>query len=346
MLPKRDWSTKLRVSTILLFATIAILGPMLVMRSEGTQQNILTSKKAATPPTLDGTVDELWSQAMPLTVQLFNGANFPPDGSTTVTLRSVYSGDMVYFLVQWNDSTKSLRRSPWVKQKDGSWKTLKDPNDKGGDNNLYYEDKFAFLWNISSPAFERSVFSAGHIGDAGKPYGTMYTQDGGLLDMWHWKSVRSQPVGQIDDQYMDGTRYDAKNPNAGRKSDPGTGGYVDNITDDKAGPKFAPKGHATEALWILDSEKELIDSAKYEAGDEMPSIIVAPFAGDRADISSGARWENGVWTLEISRKLVTGSKFDIQFNDMKKTYAFGVAAFDNAAVRHAFSPTVLWFRFQ
>ena len=37
-----------------------------------------------------------------------------------------------------------------------------------------------------------------------------------------------------------------------------------------------------------------------------------------------------MWTIEFARKLVTGSEFDIQFNDLKKSYPFGVAIFDNA----------------
>jgi hypothetical protein len=36
------------------------------------------------------------------------------------------------------------------------------------------------------------------------------------------------------------------------------------------------------------------------------------------------------------RALVTGSEFDVQFDDLSATYFFGVAAFDNAQVRHAF----------
>ena len=43
----------------------------------------------------------------------------------------------------------------------------------------------------------------------------------------------------------------------------------------------------------------------------------------------------------ISRKLVTNSEFDVQFNDPKKEYAFGVAIFDNAQVRHAYNTGVL-----
>ena len=44
-----------------------------------------------------------------------------------------------------------------------------------------------------------------------------------------------------------------------------------------------------------------------------------------------------MYTYEVARKLTTGSKFDVHFSDMNKTYYFGAAAFDNAQVRHALS---------
>jgi len=250
----------------------------------------------------------------------------------------------VSFLVQYKDATESVRRSPWVKQADGSWQKLKDPNDKGGDNNLYYEDKLAILWAISSPAFEqKGCLSACHAGE-GKPFGNKYTANPGeRLDMWHWKGVRTGPVGQVDDQYVDNTKYDKeKAPEAGRKSDPKTGGgYVDNVSDDKKGPKFGlPGDKPAPPYWIVDAEKEAFDDSKYKAGDEVPSIIVAPFTGDRGDIQAKAVWKDGVRTVEIARKRVTNSEFDVQFSD-KKEYAFGAAVFDNAQVRHAYTPGVL-----
>jgi len=54
---------------------------------------------------------------------------------------------------------------------------------------------------------------------------------------------------------------------------------------------------------------------------------------------------NGVSTPEVSRKLTTGSKFDVQFNDLNGQYAFGFAAFDNAQVRHAVHYEALQLRF-
>jgi hypothetical protein len=252
--------------------------------------------------------------------------------------------------VQYKDPTLSARRGPWVKQPDGSWKQLKDPADKGGDNNLYYEDKMAMAWNISSPAFEqRGCMSACHTGE-GKPFGNKYTPNAGeLLDLWHWKSIRTGSVGQVDNQYVDGTRYDKdKAPEAGRKSDAKAGGgYVNNVSDDKKGPKWASAGNKpAPPYWIVDGEKEPFDDSKYKPGDEVPSIIVSPFTGERGNISARSAWKDGTWTLVFSRKLATGSEFDVQFKDMKKEYAFGVAVFDNAQVRHAYTPGVLKLKFE
>ncbi len=343
---------RLRKAKWLAVSTVLVLGiGLLALAAVSTaqQQNVLVAKKVATAPTLDGTMDDLWKQATPFTFKVAGGRNLTA-GSTEGTLRALYTADTVYFLLQYKDPTESVRRAPWVKQADGSWKKLKDPEDKGGDDNVYYEDKFAILWNISSPAFEqRGCLSTCHPGE-GKPFGNKYTKDAGeRLDLWHWKGVRTGPVGQIDDQYVDNTRYDKdKAPEAGRKSDPKTGGgYADNQTADKMKPQFALKGNKpAPPYWIVDSEKEAFDDSKYKAGDEVPGIIISPFTGDRGDIGAKYSYKDGVRTVEFSRKLVTGSEFDVQFNDLKKEYAFGVAIFDNAQVRHAYSTGVFKLKFE
>jgi Ethylbenzene dehydrogenase len=316
---------------------------------EAQQGNRLIAKKVTAAPALDGTIDDVWKGAPALTVKAVSGRNFP-GGSSEISMRAVYSGDTIYFSMQYKDPTESVKRSPWVKQADGSWKQLQDPADKGGDNNLYYEDKMAIIWNISSPAFEaRGCMAACHTGE-GKPFGNKYLPNAGeRADIWHWKGVRTGSVGQIDDQYLDATRYDKdKAPEAGRKSDPKTGGgYADNVNADKTGPKFALKGNRpAPPYWISDAEKEAFDDSKYKAGDEVPGIVVAPFTGDRGDIGASAWWKDGVRTLVFWRKLVTGSDYDVQFSDTKKEYAFGVALFDNAQVRHAFTPGVLKLTFE
>lgn len=298
-------------------------------------------------PVLDGVADDAaWADATVLEIPVAGGEN---ESDTTVQIRSVYSGDMVYFVATWADPTQSFVRSPWVLQEDGTWAKLTDPDDQGGDNNLYYEDKLAMIWPIdnSIPNFESAgCFTACHAGENSdiKPFGNKYTEEEGQLgDIWHWKSVRN--VGQIDDQYLDHIRLDPNDLDntreAGRHSDPkDAGGYSDNVTEDKSGPMYMlPGGPSEEGApgFILDSEKVEIDLSLFEPGDMVPGIIVAPIEGDRGDLSAGWVWADGTWTLEWSRALETGSEFDVQFNDLTATYYFGIAVFDNVQVRHAFS---------
>lgn len=311
--------------------------------------NVLTAKKITRPPRLDAKVDSIWKKAKPHTITVVGGANLP-GGTTDVKLRALYTSETVYFLVQYKDPTQSFRRSPWQRQSDGSWMKLKDPNDAGGDNNIYYEDKFGWIWDINTKGFARTgCMTACHPGE-GKPFGNKYTQDKGeRLDMWHLKSVRTIPVGQMDDQYVDSVRYDkVKSKNAGRHGDPKTGGgYVNNNTKDKSRPAYALRGNMpAPPYWILDAEKVPVDDSKYKKADEVPGIIVAPFTGDRGDISAKAAWKDGTWTIEIARKLVTGSRYDVQFDDLKKAYPFGVAVFNNTQVRHAYGTEVHVLKFK
>lgn len=292
-------------------------------------------------PVLDGVNDDaVWADAQEIVIPIAGGF----DGySADVSLKAVYSGDTVYFLMSYADDTESFFRSPWQLQEDGTWTKLKDENDKGGDNNKYYEDKFAMIWpiNNSIPNFETAgCFTACHAGENSdvKPFGNKYTaNEGELGDIWHWKSIRN--FGQIDDQYLDSVRYSADTPEAGRHSDAKeSGGYVDNVTEDKTGPAYtSPAVDLVTGApgYILDSEKVTIDASTLPAGAYIPGIIKTAIVGDRGDISAAWKWENGVYTIEFSRTLTTGSETDVQFSDLASTYYFGVAVFNNAQVRHA-----------
>jgi hypothetical protein len=314
-----------------------------------------TAVKVTQPPKLSaGASDAAWAKAKALSVALSGGMHFK-DGGTTATLKAVYSGDTLYLLVQYNDPTQSVRRSPYVKGADGKWTKLKDPDDKGGDNNKYYEDKLALIWNVgnSIKGFnEQGCMVACHAGEPGKAFGNKYTTNAGEIgDIWHLKSVRTGYIGQADDQWLDNTRFDKdKSPEAGRKSDPKSGGgYADvKLADGK--PEFMhkkalPANKKGGTYYLKDEDKAPFDDGKFKAGDEVASILVAPFTGDRGEISANIKWVKGKWTAVMSRKLVTGSKFDVQFDSLDATYAFGLAAFDNAQVRHAFQVGALKLKF-
>ena len=313
-------------------------------------------------PTLDGVADEaFWADAEEIVIDVDGGFN---KFETKVHLKSVYTADSVYFLMTYEDPTESWYRYPWVKQEDGSWKQDKDPDDKGGDNNLNYEDKMAFIWNINNSIekFEtKGCYATCHDGENPdeKPYGNKYTPgEGQLGDIWHWKSIRN--LNQLDDQYVDWTTYEARkdadngNKEAGRKSDPkDSGGFSDNygsMPDPADASKTVPNkeipGFTSPNIdmitgapgFILDGEKVALTQEDLDAlpvGSIIPGIVKSEIVGDRGQISAAWKWADGVWTIEFSRALETGSEYDVQFGDLSAMYYFGVAVFENAQVRHA-----------
>lgn len=315
----------------------------------------VTAVMAAAAPAIDGDgKDAIWKTALATKLTAVKGCNFK-DGKTSATIQVAYDKENLYMLITYDDPTLSERRSPYQKQADGTWSKLKDPDDKGGDNCVYYEDKIGVLWNINNSIVGFDKFGcqiACHGGESGKPYGNKYVEEEGELgDLWHMKWVRTGNLGQVDDGYLDHTRYNAeKDKNAGRKTDPKTGGGYDDVKLVNGKPEFMSKSakpaNKGGTYWLPDAEKVAFDDSKFKTGDEVASIIVAPFVGDRGDVKFAGKWVKGKWTAEFSRKLVTGSKFDVQFSDLKKSYGFGVALFDNAQVRHAMvdEPLLLQFK--
>ncbi|GAB4372304.1 MAG: hypothetical protein Kow00128_20970 [Deltaproteobacteria bacterium] len=94
-----------------------------------------------------------------------------------------------------------------------------------------------------------------------------------------------------------------------------TGGQT--IVADPDDPAFNPA--AVAAAW-----------ANYVALNAViPERILKTPAGSRADLRSFARWENGVWTIEIMRALDTGNTDDVAFAAGGNKYKFGVAVMDN-----------------
>jgi hypothetical protein len=318
-------------------------------------QYVLNAKKVAQAPVLTAlAADPAWKGAPELKVKLNNGKNFD-GGSTVATFKAIYAGDMVFFLLSYADPTQSIRRFPYVKQADGSWLKLKDPADKGGDDNIYYEDKFAFIWNIgdSIKGFKKEgCFAMCHENEAGKPYGNKYTEsEGEIGDIWHMKSIRGGYIGQTDDQYVDHTRYDKeKSPEAGRKSDPKTGGGYADVKLVNGKPEFMHKdakpANKGGTYYLRVEDKVAFDDSKFVAGDEVASIAVEKFTGDRGDLATTIGYKDGVWTAAIARKLVTNSKYDVQFSDLGAEYLFGFAAFDNAQVRHAIHKAPIKLKFE
>jgi hypothetical protein len=322
--------------------TVTLVACQGIVQSSSTPKDTLVASKVGTAPKPEALAsDPVWNQARQINVQLTGGKNLT-GGETAATLKAVYTGDMLYMLLQYKDPTNSIRRVPFQKQADGSWIQVRDPNDKGGDNNLVYEDKWAMIWPINNSVkgfAEQGCAVLCHEGE-GKPYGNKYSrQEGELADMWHAKGMRTGPLGYLDDQYVDHTRHSQQTPNAGRKGDPGPqGGEYTALRLQNGKPPLmnrdAKPANAGGNYFIAKgNEVTFVDN--FKPGDELAAHISNPIAGfDRGDVAVAQKWENGVITAVLSRKLKTGSKFDVQF-DPASRYPFGVAVFDNAQVRHA-----------
>ena len=336
-----------KLSALALAAAVAgLVGCQSAQAPQSAKDTLVAIKAAAAPDMGKGAADPLWAKAQPLAVTLADGANFgakPGEkADTKATIKAAYTGDMLYLLIQYADPTHSLRRGPYQKQADGTWKKLKDPADKGGDDNVYYEDKWAMIWSIgnSIPNFDkRGCAVACHIGE-GKPYGNKYLREAGQLgDIWHMKGSRTAAFGLVDDQYLDHTRYDPKTePNAGRKNEPGGPDYT-GFPLENGLPKFMNRDgkplNAGGTPYIKNGDQVPFDDSRFKPGDEVASYVIHQLKGDRADVRVNYGWKDGVHTSVVARKLVTGSKFDVQFSDLNAKYLFGFAAFDNAQVQHA-----------
>lgn len=323
---------------------------------------VLTSTPTTTPPAIDGNAEGAWDSAKALKVTVNKLPYKPNNGyegmkSTEVTLRALHDKEHFYMLVQYTDPQESIERFPWVKQGDGSWKQ-KSNKDSTGHDNTYYEDKFAILWDINARGFaKKGCDAACHVAKDGKVNGIVdkspgrkfTSKPGQTIDMWHWKSVRSNPVDQVDDQFIDSTADPKANKNWGRKGDskPG-GGYKNNVSEDKKSPLWMAKDASSGGYWLMANNKvDFVD--EFKAGDIVPGIVVSPFEGSRGDIEAKGVWKDGMWTIEMKRKLVTtGDKADeqdVQFDDMGKSYSFGVSVFDNSQINHIYHEGVLQLKF-
>ena len=317
--------------------------------------------RVQTAPQLDGDMgDAQWAQARETVVHTARGFNLGGSGEVAVHVKAVHDGEKAYFLFRWPDATRSQKHVPVVKT-EGGWKVLQS-NYFNNDENDFYEDKFAVML-ARSPVAAGNTVRLGPKPFADKPgpsngLGLHASVDGSLADVWHWKSVRSGALNQFDDNYfgalMEATpgRY-----TGGYTQDPkSAGGFDQNFSriagSDYVTLKYLPRNLAAlqAAMGTFNPDPNVGDEGSFAmaradtvpysqaadaaipVGTVLPSVVYdKPFEGDRGDVSAHARWKDGWWTLEASRKLDTGSKYD---QPIVQGMFMWVAVFDHNQVRH------------
>jgi len=311
-------------------------------------------------PSLDGDPsDAAWAAAPEVRVHTTRGHGLD-GGEVTVHVKALHDGRRAWLLFRWPDPTRSQKHLPLVKTEAG-WKVMQTRL-AVNDETQFYEDKFAVML-ARTPAIGGDSVKLGHRPIAGKPeavhgMGLHATSDGSIADVWHWKSVRSGALNQIDDNHFGPPLEPGKGRyTGGYAQDPHrAGGFEMNFTAATEGTtvrlKYLPTDlAATQArLKAFNPDPAVSDEGEFAmrrddvqpysaaadalipVGTVIPSVIAAqPFEGDRGDVSAHAQWKDGWWTLETSRLLDTGSKFDQPIAD--GTYLW-VSVFDHSQVRH------------
>ncbi len=153
------------------------------------------------------------------------------------------------------------------------------------------EDIFIFKWNMSS---HKSTLTL----NEDIPY---------EADIWFWKANRTDPLGYADDKFQ------TYSPIKRVKS---------RLTISEGGEIFylTREGDAGKSAYEISIYTEKRDSVMAKYKNVTPQ-------GSRADVRAKGVWENGIWTLEFSRKLQTYNSDDIQFN-LDKKYPFALSRYE------------------
>ncbi|NIP26800.1 MAG: hypothetical protein GWO38_24010, partial [Phycisphaerae bacterium] len=115
-----------------------------------------------------------------------------------VTIKAMIDAENLYVLATWSDATQSVAKDSWIF--DGTnWTLAEVVNNKGGD-----EDRIGFVWQMKDEQGQTLTGADGANCAAFCHPPIMRTNnEGGRVDVWHWKAARFNPMGFTDDKYWD-----------------------------------------------------------------------------------------------------------------------------------------------
>lgn len=155
------------------------------------------------------------------------------------------------------------------------------------------EDIFVIKWNMEPKSANLSIY-------ADNPY---------QADIWYWKACRTDSAGYADDKMHFLSPEEDRNATR-MVSNSGKTMYLLRVGDD---------GESAYRVNLI---------SEYQ-GDIVPRFSIHQPTVSRGDVKAKGVWQNGMWTLEFRRKLVTGNQDDIQFTPGNK-YLFGVSRYEIA----------------
>lgn len=186
-------------------------------------------------------------------------ASFNKGASPDLMLKATYTSDTLYILAEWKDSTFNIDRRRQVF--DGPADPTKPSESPNGWSAQLNDDKIGFAFEIDAAQSEFGKFqdvgcrASCHVAPT---VGLDMRPSAGKVDIWHWKTSRTEVVGFVNDQFS--------NPE-GRKND--SAGIEKRNTDGaRMPPKFIWNGTPQEfTRWdgvrvTLDPAYVLLDAFK------------------------------------------------------------------------------------
>jgi hypothetical protein len=315
--------------------------------------------------------DPIWTKAKPAFVLTTQGGDFGGTHQSLVEVRALHDGQYAYFAFVWEDPTRSLKHMPLVKREGrwfiGASRTdLGDEAKYHEDKFAVLLARPGLPLIGAAIHLARQPLADMPSGSTGR--GLHYTVDGSIADVWQWRASHGGPTGHIDNCYIGGpVQKSQQDPNGishysgGFALDPGVVPYQPNFVgvpglagQSLAMPRRIPRDIAAlaQAMGPISDragESESVGSRWWMTGAEsvpftaaldakipndtvIPGVLVSESAEETpGSIRGTARWAAGRWTLELARRLHTGSRHDIP---IKTGVLMWVAAFDHAEKRH------------
>lgn len=295
----------------------------------------------------------------------------PDELMTELQVKAAYDGENIYFRYRWPAERPMLFNDVLVYE-DGVWE------ERGGevigpDPDNLVEDRVAMMVDDGSvPLFgryggyitigdglttftgvpeteeERSKYLPSTRTDPNdfdsiRPQSDLETlrAAGQFLDLWDWKSSRTNPLGQADDTSV----------GAAREGDAGIAPYFTNFDEDTGQPLFMFDPAAGDPAFGIDAvmagdigfnDTYYLSAATavpfdpnrtWQNGDTLPRRVLREGSGSRDDIAmpSAARWRNGFWDVTLVRAMDTGNPLEDKIFRDGGNYDLAFSVFRNAS---------------
>lgn len=262
--------------------------------------------------TIDGKATEAnWDKAPEITIPMYYG------DVSEAFIQAIYTDEDAYIKVRWRDDTEDREHRPWV------W----DKKSKAFVSGSHVEDSLMLSWEAHcewTPSFLSG-------------YGFDF-------DGWHWMAARTDPVGQALD--VEG------NVKTGRARPPNYSIYPSRYFENTWNVKFLEYGAAAEgdlhAAWnelqriyllqpvdpmgttsyrawpdgnILRPKTQFVEQLPppeptyYNQNKSHVQYSPLKVEGDAGEVEAKGHWEDGYWTVEFKRAMVTeiGGQDDTTF---------------------------------